>query len=127
MSPRRTSKRPSDDNGMIVPSGFTPASVTVKLPAVKTNWLLTRVVFALVVLPPIVAAPDADSVFTRDGGSTCFFDAIVVVVVLVVVVLIFVAATLGETNEGTVVVVLVVVEVVEATLLSTKVNSDVRT
>jgi hypothetical protein len=36
-------------------------------------------------LPPIVAAPAADSVFTNFGATTCFFGTVVVVVVEVVV------------------------------------------
>ena len=107
----------------MVPSAFTPARVTVKPPAVNTNWLFTRVVFAFVVLPPIVAAPAADSVFTNDGGNTCFFGATVVVgtrVVLVVGVAFGVVTAVDAARA-------IVVVVVDGALLSINVNSAVVT
>ena len=122
MSPRRTSNKPSADNGMTEPSSLTPARVTVKPPAVNTNWLFTRVVFALVVLPPMVAAPAADAVFTNDGGTTCFFGATVVVGTTVVVVVGVAFGVVIAVDAARAIVV-----VVDGTLLSTNVNSVVTT
>ena len=68
---RLKGKRHPDDNGIMVPSAFTPARVTVKPPALNTNWLFTRVVVAFANLPPMVAAPTADGVFTNDGATSC--------------------------------------------------------
>ncbi|MEY5059469.1 MAG: hypothetical protein RJA51_1216 [Actinomycetota bacterium] len=70
----------------MLPSGFTPARVTVNPPAVNTSWLLTRSVTAFWVRPPIVAAPAADSVFTRDGDFVRLSTVVVVVGGTVVVV-----------------------------------------
>lgn len=124
ISPRRTSSSPSDVNGIIDPSGFTPARVTVKPPAVNTSWLFTRVVVALTTLPPIVLAPIADGVFTNVGATSGFSAAIVVVVVVGATGFFFVLAAtrtvvvvmvgLGDTDGATVVVVVVVVVVVTA-------------
>ncbi len=84
-------------------------------------------VFASIVLPPIVAEPAADAVFTKDGGCACLVGTVDVVEVVLVVVL-----TLGTTTSvdwAPTIVVDVVDEVddVEATLLSTNVNSEVVT
>lgn len=123
-SPRRTSSSPSDVNGIIDPSGLTPARVTVKPPAVNTSWLFTRVVVALATLPPMVEAPIADGVFTSDGATSGFSAAIVVVVVVVTTgfltdfatkgTVVVVAMGLCATDGATVVVVVVVVVVVTA-------------
>jgi hypothetical protein len=112
---------------MMLPSGFTPASVTVKPPAVNTNWLFTRVVFALAVLPAIVAAPTADSVFTK-VGATGFGEGTVVVVTGTVVV-VDTAEPLATTRATVVVVTTtpgtVVVVIDGAITASPNVNSDV--
>ena len=83
--------------------------------------MFTRVVFARVTLPPMVAAPAADSVFTNDGGTICFAGSVDVVDVVLVVVLVVVVTT------PTAVALAIVVVVVEAIELSTNVNSVVTT
>ncbi len=67
---------------MTAPSGVRPARVTVKPPAVNTSWLFARSVVAFSVLPPMVAAPAADSVFVKEGGTGVAFGNVVVVVVV---------------------------------------------
>ena len=104
---------------MMEPSAFTPARVTVKPAAVNTNWLFTRDVFAFAVLPPIVAAPAAEAVFTSFGATGCFFGSVVVVVVVVVDVVVGAAPV---ADAGTTVVVVVVVDVDAAGLIGLPAN-----